>query len=413
MFQILVLLSVIEVFCQTFGQRYWDKDVAAILYLLAGLGIGIIPLIKIKKSKSATNYSVISSLFVWIGYGLVFAICLFLGAELFRNQPLDYTFADMLPIIEIMGQRWISGAAVYEPIPEIWGGVQPPYLPALWLPYVPLVATGIEMRFVNVLFLLVPIGMTLFLVANRRKTPLSFLTIVIPILTLLGYVFINYSTLITISEEPIVIGFYLLLAVTIARKWDIGQGILLACCAMSRYMLVFWAVVYVLYLFFAISRKRALIITATGILTTLVLLWISQGIYHLDLFISLKDNYLETLQNPDRQWGIINTIQKNIGLARFVPFEGLPTLHTALFWGSLVLPVVLYLFYHFFGRKWIALELFALCSLKLCLVYFFNMNALPFSYLFYTSTVLSIAVLALVYRNEIIHQHLTHHSGAV
>ncbi len=368
--------------------------------MLAGISIGVIPLLKPENTPLPTKPNSFSfrSLYLWIGYGAVFLVCLFLANDLFKGQPLDYQFADMLPVIEVMGQRWLSGVSVYEPIPEIWGGLLPRYLPALWMPYLPPLALGVEMRFVNVLFLLIPIGLLLYLLAGKEKVQLTALTIAIPILILLGYIFINYSTLITISEEPIVIGFYLLLAVAVARKWPIAQGIFLACCLMSRYMLIFWAFSYLVYVFFVISRKRALLIAASSALTGIFLLWVSQGIYHLDLFISLKDSYLETLQNPERQWGIINTIQKNIGLARFVPFESLPTLHAALFWGSICLPVMLYLFYYFVGRKWINAELFALCSLKLCLVYFFNMNALPFSYLFYTSTFLSLVLLAVYYQ---------------
>jgi hypothetical protein len=126
---------------------------------------------------------------------------------------------------------------------------------------------------------------------------------------------------------------------------------------------------------------------------SLLLLCISQGIGQIELYISLKDAYLKTLTNPDEAWGIINITQKNIGLARFFDPSQLPVLHTALFWGSLLIPPSLYTWYHFYGRHWIHPTWFALCSLKLSLVWFFNMNAMPYSYLFYTSTFLSLIIL--------------------
>ncbi len=56
--------------------------------------------------------------------------------------PLDPDFADMLPIMKVMNERFLHGEwkQVYDPIPEIWNGTRPIYLPAMWIPYAPAVA---------------------------------------------------------------------------------------------------------------------------------------------------------------------------------------------------------------------------------------------------------------------------------
>ena len=56
--------------------------------------------------------------------------------------PLDPDFADMLPIMKVMNERFLHGdwKQVYDPITEIWNGTRPIYLPAMWIPYAPAVA---------------------------------------------------------------------------------------------------------------------------------------------------------------------------------------------------------------------------------------------------------------------------------
>ena len=68
----------------------------------------------------------------------------------FEETPIDITNADMLPIIKVMGERFIAGqhGRVYDPIPAIWHGVQPIYLPSMWQPFTLAVALGIDMRWV-------------------------------------------------------------------------------------------------------------------------------------------------------------------------------------------------------------------------------------------------------------------------
>src|SRR6185437_3006803 len=74
----------------------------------------------------------------------------------FDEMPIDITNADMLPIIKVMGDRFIAGqhSHIYDTIPWIWHGTRPIYLPAMWLPYVPAIFLGIDMRWVAIAGLL-------------------------------------------------------------------------------------------------------------------------------------------------------------------------------------------------------------------------------------------------------------------
>lgn len=360
----------------------------AILYIVAGLGVAILPLIK-TKSAEAISSKQLSPTVYWFLFTLIAGAIITLGTNLFQEVPLDYKIADMLPVIEIMGQRWLAGQDVYARIPEIWEtGMQPIYLPSMWLPYTLPIAIGMDMRFMS-LFFIISIVFMCFILAKRQSLTLF---VLIPLLLLLSYIFIDYSTLITITEEPLVIGFYFLLAFALFKDKPILIIIALSLCLLSRYALLFWALTYIAYTFLFASKSRAILIALGSAICCLFLLYISQGIYQLELFYSLKDAYLETLTNPDEAWGVANITQKNIGIARFLALDQLSSLHKTLFLGSILLPPILFTWYHFFGRHWVSAECFAVCSLKLCLVYFFNMNALPFSYLFYTSTFFSLAI---------------------
>lgn len=242
------------------------------------------------------------------------------------------------------------------------------------------------------LFILGAVFLSLKAGDARRKE--AQLILLIPVGVLLYYIFGVYSTLITLSEEPIVVGFYLAFAFSLSRGWTWPTGVALAFCLLSRYTIVIWAVVYLAYLLVFVSRRSALLTGGAALGTGVVLMFAGQGFGYLDRFIGLRGSYLNTLINPDERWGVVNNIDQNIGLARFFSYEQLTRLHHALFYGSLLLPVLLFSVYHFKLRNRISLPLFALCSLKFSLVYFFSMNPMPYSYLFYPSVFISLLLAA-------------------
>ena len=389
----LILLVTLEALSQTFVRTYGNKDLAAIVYIIAGLLIGFLPLLKgVPHITKASESKPLSRIIFRLMPFLIAFFIAFFGWQAIQERALDYKYADMLPVIEVMGQRWLNGEAVYAIIPEIWKGMQPIYLPAMWLPYVSAIFFGLDLRVVNLLFILVAILLALDVFNSRRLVDWSRWLIYIPIGVLLSYIFLYYSSLVSISEEPIVVGFYSLLAYGLIKNKPYLIAVALACCLLSRYTLLFWSVAYILYTFWNGEKSTALKIVLGGGAFGLLLIFISQGIYQIELFYSLKDSYLETLTNPEEKWGMLNIISKNVGLARFVAYEHLPYMHQALIWGSLVLPFILYGWYHWRLRSWVAPGLFALCSLKLCLVYFFNMNTMPYSYLFYVGSFLSLVL---------------------
>lgn len=392
---VLFFLVIVEVLSQTFWFELGNKKNLSLLYFASGILISIIPLFKINfpQVHSGKKYYWLS----WLILLMFFAFLLFSTHSILEKWLLNYKVADMLPIIEIMGRRWLNGEAVYAAIPEIWGGMQPVYLPAMWLPYVPALAFDFDLRWINVFAIIIGLSFFFHLFSkNRDRSPLSLLCFV-PLGLLLWYIFKVNSSLFAMTEEPVVIAYYLFLGYALLQRNPLMLGLSLAFCFLSRYTLAFWAVPFLAYSFFFISKKVGICTSLALLISSGLLLAVSQGMSQFDLFIDLQSNYLADLNDPDKKWGIIKTINENLGLAKFIAYENLPILHRCLLWGSLLLPVLAFMFFHFCKTGWLKAgcneHLFYICSLKLSLVYFYNMLPQPYSYLFYTSTFLSIGIL--------------------
>jgi hypothetical protein len=248
----------LEVLAQTFG-FYWQFPIlASITYFLAGIAIALLPLWKEGASATFPTYTWMKGLIMGISL-LLILWCLGQNQALLAAAPLDFRQADMLPILETMAQRSLAREAIYAPIEAIWGGMRPIYLPAMWLPFVPAVWLKVDIRWMSALLLSLSLLIILFgpIKKNNSQINLFWLLGLMPIILLYYYIFGLYSTLITLSEEPVVVFFYVLLAWGIFRNWPLLTGLAIALCLLSRYSLVFWVPMYLLYLYFYRSRPVA------------------------------------------------------------------------------------------------------------------------------------------------------------
>jgi hypothetical protein len=212
----------------------------SVLYFLSGIVIAVallrlpelrLPAIAAKPWRGTMGRGVMGRSSIWrcaILIGLIalalYSWCLYWFDEI----PIDINNADMLPIIKVMAGRFLAGqhSHVYDPIPAIWHGVQPIYLPAMWLPYVPAVAMGIDMRWVAIAGLLFAFGafIVLYKPSGSRS---SFFLGVLAFLLFWWVVADNTPGLVSVSEEGVVIGYYalLVLALVSGKPWLTGIAI--------------------------------------------------------------------------------------------------------------------------------------------------------------------------------------------
>lgn len=383
----------LEMMAQTYGFYWQFSQLSSIVYFLAGLAVAVLPMLRWNIPGDPFSGKWLRPLAIGL-LSLIAIWCLWRSLSLFAAAPLDFRQADMLPIIETMGRRQLSGEEVYAPIEAIWGGMRPIYLPAMWLPFVPAVGLGLDIRWISTSVLLLSVVLIFWGSPKQGGRSINFYHVLglLPLALLFYYVFGLYSTLITLSEEPIVVFYYMLLAWSIHRKIPVLTGFAIALCLLSRYALAFWVPMFLVYLFFYRSRREMYLTSTSLVIGLLLLLSLGQAWDQLNFFLHLQNSYLEELLDPDKAWSFIDQIEKNPGLMKFLPYEYIGTWHRLLFYGSIAVPVLsLWAFSKFQDR--IQMYFFGLCSLKLSLVYFYNMLTIPYSYLFYPSTFLSLFIL--------------------
>ncbi|MBX2871678.1 MAG: hypothetical protein KTR30_06255 [Saprospiraceae bacterium] len=388
-------LIVVETLSNTLyiNEEDYDPACASITYFVVGILIALLPLLKVKSDMKWY----ISAKVIWgvkiLGLSLI-GLFLFIEAkEVFAKVPVDYRWADMLPIMKIMCQRLVEGKEVYAVIEQIWGGIEPIYLPAIWLPLLPATVMEVDVRWTALLLFM---GALVFTLSTRpvaeERGKLNFVSLLtlVPLLILVHHWMIYESRFFSMTEESIVVFYYLFLAFAISRQNATLIAIALSLCMLSRYSLALWAVVYVAYELFLGDRKMAWRIIWVGGTCSLLLLWVTQALWNLDIFLGLQANYLDAIVNEEHKFGAL--VQQGLGLAKFYEYVDLPQLHRLFLISAIATPLLSFALFAVF-RKRIDKALFLLCSLKLCLVLFYNTLIMPFVYLFFTSTLLSLAIL--------------------
>ncbi|MEZ5043080.1 MAG: hypothetical protein R2828_24500 [Saprospiraceae bacterium] len=417
---LLILLVIVEGLCNTIFINYYDKENSSIVYLVLGLFISILPLIKVKATETIDISGKAYRVALTLG---MLGISFYLYKEakpLFANIPIDYRLADMLPILKIMCERFMQGEEVYAIIPQIWDGMQPIYLPALWMPLIPATYFDFDVRWTSVLLFVAG----LVLIVNTRKgekqkeeegrrtlegakveevtsdfslhnplsskVPFTSLLILVPIYILVHDMIKFEGRFFAMTEESMVVFYYLLLAYAIAKEKTVLTGIALSLCMLSRYSLAIWAIMYVLYVFFFVKRSKAIAIGGIAGGLSIFLMVVSQGMGSLHVFLGLQENYINAIINEKEKFEPMINI--SLGVAKFFVYENLATLHQLFMVSAFLVPALSLLLFARFKNK-INTDFFALCSLKLTLVVFYNLLVMPFMYLFFTSTLLSIAIL--------------------
>lgn len=367
--------------------------IASLLYFGAGVGVALLPLGPYQNGDREISIPWLRPLSAFLFFGLLI-YCLWRAPLLLAATPLDYIQADMLPVIRIMGERWLNGSEIYVPIEEIWAGMRPIYLPAMWLPYAAGVWLATDIRWISVVALLLSTVIIFWGSGSGVRVPRIRAGIfgLLPLGLILYYIFGLHHTLLTLSEEPVVIFYYLLLALALFRQWPLLTGVAMALCLLSRYALIFWVPVYLVYQYFYQSRKAAFSTLLALVISLTVVISLGRAWDELDFFLQLQGSYLGELLDADKRWAFITRLETNPGLVKFLPFDRIGLWHRALIYGSFLLPLLSLLLYRR-HRTSLDARFFGLCSLKLSLVYFFNMLTIPYSYLFYPSTFLSLFLL--------------------
>lgn len=371
------------------------RELVSIVHLICGLLIGGILLFKIERPTVPANggwqrhlpTAALAIFAVWLVQRTVTK-----SEGILAQTPVDYHISDVLPIMQIMSQRWMSGQQVYAIIPEIWGGMKPIYLPAMWMPYVISETWHFDPRWIDIVWMLVA-GL-LPLLWPRAGRQAVWLTLLAALAThLLFQQFLRMDTrLVSMSDEGVVVGWYTLLAWALWRNnpWLIGVALTLS--VLSRLSLAGWIPAYGLYVLLSEGRTRTLKIFGTAAVLGLALMVGSQAIFHLDNFLELPRRYLEAVQGEEYQ-KLTGAINEGLGIAKFLTQQQLVQLHYLNQFATFGIPLLLVGLWWRFRSRFDPV-FFPLALLKIALVVFFNLLIIPIHTMFYTSCFVSVAALA-------------------
>ena len=392
----LIIAFLAETICVSYALKFpaWIPA-ASVIYFISGI---VIAFFFLCLPQAWLSFSVLSkTTLTGIRYKLLLLVMMGIVIHHFTKNriivtPLSINNADMLPIMKVMSQRFLQGqwANVYSPIPEIWGGIQPIYLPAMWLPFTIAVAGNFDMRWITMcgLFFSFAVFFALF---DPFKKHISGIFLVLSAFILFWWLQTeevhNFTRL---SEEGIVVFYYSLLVLSLLSGNYLLIGLAAALCALSRYSLAGWLPAMLVYLIFLKKNyKQLFAFLITGLLVAWLLVILPFGWEVIQPFIALPHSYIK---HADRIWrDNPEFFYGSMGFAKFFGPQQTVLLHRVLISGAFAVPLLFmlgcFLWQH---RKKRTLSNIPLACLKLSLVVFYNFLDIPYLYLFYTSSFVSL-----------------------
>jgi hypothetical protein len=293
----------------------------------------------------------------------------------------------MLPIMKVMGQRFWNGQwkQVYQPIPEIWNGIKPIYLPAMWLPFSLSIVFDFDIRWITVCGMWLSV---IVCVLPPWKKVWPMIVLPIALLCLLTWLHTDKdNSVIELTEEGVVFFYYALLttAIILGNPWLLGVSV--ALCLLSRYALVGWIPFAIL---FFIVRKQYIFLlktVAASSLLILITLILPFGIHPLLDHLHLHNDYISQAtkvwhDNPEFYYN-------DLGMAKFFGPRHVKLLHIILESGTFLIPLI----FMFFARKKIFTDRnILLAGFQLSITFFYNFLDVSYLYLYYTPVFVSLVI---------------------
>ena len=371
----------------------------SVFYLLAGM-IFIYSVLRLPAAVLPTWGSVKNEFRLKLPVLGIMILLAYLTASYWLDMiAVDPDYADMLPIMKVMNERLLHGhwKQIYDTIPEIWNGTRPIYLPAMWLPYAPAVFLGLDMRWVTVAVLLFSFTILLLTIKLKNNHYYGYGQLLIAAIFFWWLFSRNdVHSLITMSEEGVVIFYFVLLSLAIVSENAWWMGITACLCMLSRYSLIGWLIPCLLYFIVRKDFRKAVVFTITGLLGFMLFFLIPFGWKTVQQMISLPANYVGFSakvweSTPEVYW-------LNLGMAKFFGPHRLMAMHYTLLLLSFLIPLA-FMSFCLVQKKW-RWENLNLACFKLSLLVFYQFIDVPYGYLFYTSSFVSLITAAVLLRKN-------------
>ncbi len=401
---LLFVFFLLETLCVTYVLKFPALiSSATILYTISGVAIAVL-FLYVPERKINLKYIPDAKTPVWMYQWFLLS---FLGIfiisctqQWIQQSPLTYRDADMIPIMQVMAERFLAGnwSGVYDPVQEIWNGIQPIYLPAMWMPFLVTIKSELDPRWVT--SFAVFLSFTMFIALWRiHWQKLSALLLLGTAAMLCYWLYTdNTHNFIRLSEEGIVVFYYSLLVLAIFSENFLLIGIVAALCALSRYTIAGWLPAMILYLLLIRKQKRDTVRFVCSFASVVVLLVLLPfGTKPLQIAFQQPSQYI---QHAARIWNESPAyFTQSMGLAKFFGPDHIVLQHTILLYASFLLPLLCVLGIRYLPKQY-AYNNIPLALLKLTLVIVYNLIDVPYQYLFYTSSFVSLLAVVWVTGNR-------------
>jgi hypothetical protein len=399
--KLLLALTVVQVLCGTYFLKINGfHAINSILFFITCIGISTcllsVPVdgksISIRSSKQLPGKFLLLAVLTAISY--------FLCRKIMDATPVSIENADMLPIIKVMGQRFLDVDInkVYSPIPEIWGGIQPIYLPALWLPFTASILFHFDPRWITVTGIWLCVILTMLPVVWKIK---KLETVILGLTTMLLLSWLHFeetNNVIRLTEEGVVFFYYGLMvyAIVSGRAWMIGAAA--ALCLLSRYALIGWLPCLALYWLLNKEYKKLLQTLLAGSILISGLLIFPFGTSVIKTLASVPGQYIahaKTVWERNPEY-----FSQSLGLAKFFGKAHVGQLHTTLLIAVFILPVIFLIVWKMMKNRFALNQTnFLLASFYFSISIFYNLLDVSYLYLYYTILFVSLVTTAIALRS--------------
>jgi hypothetical protein len=389
LFSLLLIIAYFEMIGLSEGVYRYGLKNNTWLYLFSGLLFGIFYMLPVEKPTGLGHKW--SKYLLFFPFAYLFYQYYQLAVDLMLKIPVDYKLADMLPIMEIMCKRFMNQTGVYRIIPEIWGGMEPIYLPTMWMSYLPAVWFDFDLRWITWFSFILAILLGFLSVRKYHVAGWHSLLVWITVFVLFKTIFKLEPNDFSMGDEGPVVLFFVLFAFSLWKGNAVWIGITMALGLLTRYS--FLPVLPAIFLaYWHFDHKKALYtILGSAFLTGVFLMTITGAIFEIHTFLALPKHYVTAVIGEDFQ-KLSPTIQNGLGLAKFFPKENIPSIVNIQMLLTFLVPILLLILYKYFSWK-IDFKVFLLGLLKLEIVLFYNLMIIPIHNLFLVSNFLTIALL--------------------
>ncbi len=217
--------------------------ISPIILTTSGLLVALLPIYYLYPvNRTVNNTNLLNKKYVFFVLGLFFIVFIIWAKFIFYNNPIDISKSDIIPSINsIYIERFVNNELVYAKSLVLgFGYCTPNYLPFHWLPFLPARLLSFDFRWICLAaYFITVIFYTISILKHANKNTSTYIKLSLPIFFLL-LIFFKQSNELAHTVELLIVSYYFLLAIFINNNSILGKSVGMATTILSRYVVVFY-----------------------------------------------------------------------------------------------------------------------------------------------------------------------------